>query len=508
MEKPKGFFHRIEVGFKQGVKNPFAEGLLHAAKTSGFKLRAVDTIDVYPLGGISGFWNLERVAKQILADPLLQEFAINEPLALHDARNFDFAIEVSFTPGVTDHVGPPTARAVTAAVPSVNGTAFAPRQYLLSGVSKQEAEKIIATLVASDLLEKWETKSKGEFKQSEGFPANPPIAGTEKNSFVEQFSPSSSLSSFEKTGEQRLLALTPSELSAIKKKYSEKIFAQKRRKLGMVAGIVGVNRDILGAGLGARPIFNTDVFCFAPPDYKGVYPRVHPQQVLWGVVRGIQDGGNKSGIPTVNGSITFDDSFAGKPLVYCGTGGIMPARLKDKRATHEKKARAGNLIVMIGGRVGEDGIHRATFSSLGLTQSSPTSAVQIGDPFTQKKAVDFVIEARDAGLIESITDNGAGGLSSSVGEMALQSNGATVHLDRVPLKYPGLAPWEIFVSESQERMTVAIKPENRGRFFELARKHEVESTEIGVFTNTGVMQVLFEGKTAGMLELAFLHNPP
>ena len=610
MEKPKGFFHRIEVGFKQGVKNPFAEGLLHAAKTSGFKLRAVDTIDVYTLGGISGFWNLERVAKQILADPLLQEFAINEPLALHDARNFDFAIEVSFKPGVTDNVGRTTAQAIKDAMPSFNGTAFASRQYLLSGVSKQEAEKIIATLVASDLLEKWETKSKGEFKQNEGFPANPPIAGTEKNSFVEQFSPSSSLSSFEKTGEQRLLALTPSELSAIKKKYSEKAFAQKRRKLGMgdgitdvemeciaqtwsehckhkifnaliefqgedgrketinslfktcvkkatdeiarqkpglivsafkdnagiftldknwniavkvethnspcalspydgaVTGIVGVNRDILGAGLGARPIFNTDVFCFAPPDYKGVYPRVHPQQVLWGVVRGIQDGGNKSGIPTVNGSITFDDSYAGKPLVYCGTGGIMPARLKDKRATHEKKARPGNLIVMIGGRVGKDGIHGATFSSMGLTQASPTSAVQIGDPFTQKKVIDFVIEARDEGLMESITDNGAGGLSSSVGEMALQSNGAMLHLDKVPLKYQGLAPWEIFVSESQERMTVAVKPEHKDRFFELARKHEVEATEIGVFTNAGAMQVLFEGKTVGLLELAFLHNPP
>ena len=610
MEKPKGFFHRIEVGFKQGVKNPFAEGLLHAAKTAGFKVKSVDTIDVYTLGGISGFWNLERVAKQILADPLLQEFAINESLALHDARKFDFAIEVSFKPGVTDNAGRTTAQAVKDAMPSFNGTAFASRQYLLSGVSQQEAEKIISTLVASDLLERWEIKGRAEFKQGDGFAANPPVAGTEKNSFVEQFPLGASLAAFEKISERRLLALSPAELAAVKKKFSERAFSQKRRKLGMaegitdveleciaqtwsehckhkifnaliefeaengkresinslfktcikkateeisrqkpgflisvfkdnagifsldknwniavkvethnspcalspydgaVTGIVGVNRDILGAGLGARPIFNTDVFCFAPPDYKGVYPRVHPQQVLWGVVRGIQDGGNKSGIPTVNGSITFDDSFAGKPLVYCGTGGIMPARLKDKRATHEKKARAGNLIVMIGGRVGKDGIHGATFSSLGLTQSSPTSAVQIGDPFTQKKAVDFVIEARDAGLIESITDNGAGGLSSSVGEMALQSNGATVHLDRVPLKYPGLAPWEIFVSESQERMTVAIKPENRGRFFELARKHEVESTEIGVFTNTGVMQVLFEGKTAGMLELAFLHNPP
>ena len=610
MEKPKGFFHRIEVGFKEGVKNPFAEGLLHAAKTAGFKLKAVDTIDVYTLGGISGFWNLERVAKQILADPLLQEFTINDPLALHDGKNFDVAIEVSFKAGVTDNVGKTTVQAIKDAMPSFNGTAFTARQYLLSGVSKHEAEKIISTIAANDLLEKWESKDKSEFKQSEGFAANPPVAGSEKNTLVEQINLHASLSALEKISEQRLLALNQDELAAIKKKFSERAFTQKRKKLGLsegitdvelesiaqtwsehckhkifnsliefedengrkekinslfktfirksteeiarqkpglllsvfkdnagiisfnknwnvavkvethnspcalspydgaVTGIVGVNRDILGAGLGARPIFNTDVFCFAPPDYKGPYPKNHPQQVLWGVVKGIQDGGNKSGIATVNGSITFDDSFAGKPLVYCGTGGIMPSRLKDGRLTHEKKARVGSLILMVGGRVGKDGIHGATFSSMGLTQTSPTSAVQIGDPFTQKKVIDLVVEARDAGLMESITDNGAGGLSSSIGEMALQSNGAVLHIEKVPLKYSGLAPWEIFLSESQERMTIAVKQENRERFFELARKHEVEASEIGAFTNSGMVQVLFEGKTIALLDLDFLHNPP
>ncbi|MEM4254838.1 MAG: phosphoribosylformylglycinamidine synthase subunit PurL [Candidatus Norongarragalinales archaeon] len=610
MEKPKGFFHRIEVGFKEGVKNPFAEALFHAAKAAGFKLKAVDTIDVYTLGGISGFWNLERVAKQLLADPLLQEFCINESLALKDDRKFDFAVEVGFKPGVSDNVGRTTAQAIKDAMPSFNGTAFTSRQYLFSGVTKQEAEKIISTLAANDLLEQWQVKGRSEFKETEGFPANPPLVVSEKNALVEEINMGASVQALEKLAKQRLLALTANELAAVKKKYSERSFAQKRRKLGLtqnatdvelesiaqtwsehckhkifnatieyedesgkkekinslfktfvkksaeeimrekpgfvlsafkdnagifsfnknwnvavkvethnspcalgpydgaVTGIVGVNRDILGAGLGARPIFNTDVFCFAPPDYKGPYPKIHPQQILWGVVRGIQDGGNKSGIATVNGSITFDDSFAGKPLVYCGTGGIMPAKLKDGRLTHEKKAKAGQLILMVGGRVGKDGIHGATFSSMGLTQASPASAVQIGDPFTQKKVIDLVMDARDEGLIESITDNGAGGLSSSVGEMAQQSNGAVVHVDKVPLKYSGLAPWEIFLSESQERMTLAIKPENRDRFFELARKHEVEASEIGVFTNTGVVQVMFEGKTIGLLELEFIHNPP
>ncbi|HIH20518.1 TPA: phosphoribosylformylglycinamidine synthase subunit PurL, partial [Candidatus Micrarchaeota archaeon] len=277
---------------------------------------------------------------------------------------------------------------------------------------------------------------------------------------------------------------------------------------GAVTGIVGVNRDVLGAGLGARPIFNTDVFCFAAPDYAGVYPRVHPKFMLRGVVRGIQDGGNKSGIPTINGSITFDDSFAGKPLVYCGTGGIMPAKLKGGRATHEKKARPGDLVFMVGGRVGKDGIHGATFSSLGLAEDSPVSAVQIGDPFTQKKVIDFVLEVRDAGLVGSITDCGAGGLSSSVGEMALQSGGAELRLEKVPLKYAGLQPWEVLLSEAQERMTIAVSPANREKFLELARKHEVEASEIGVFTKTGFFHVLHSGKPVLHLDLDFLHSPP
>jgi len=163
---------------------------------------------------------------------------------------------------------------------------------------------------------------------------------------------------------------------------------------------------------------------------------------------------------------------------------------------------------MVGGRVGKGGIHGATFSSLGLSQESPSSAVQIGDPFTQKKMLDFLVEARDEGLVESITDNGAGGLGNSVGEMALQSNGAELHLEKVPLKYAGLKPWEILVSESQERMTVAIKPESKQRFFELAGKHEVEASEIGFFTNTGFFHVLHNGKTVGLLELGFLQHPP
>ncbi|MFH0926968.1 MAG: AIR synthase-related protein, partial [Candidatus Micrarchaeota archaeon] len=277
---------------------------------------------------------------------------------------------------------------------------------------------------------------------------------------------------------------------------------------GALTGILGVNRDIIGAGLGAKPIFNTDVFCFADPNYKGKIPPKlhHPKRVYEGVRSGVELGGNASGIPTINGSIVFDDRYLGKPLVYCGTGGIMPRRLKDGREAHIKMASPKDRIFMVGGRIGKDGIHGATFSSAELNETSPTSAVQLGDPFTQKIVLDFLMESRERCLYSALTDNGAGGLSSSIGEMATLTNGALVHLERAPLKYPGLNPWEIFVSESQERMTVAVPPKNAGEFAALAKTYGVEATDIGEFTKDGYLRVLNHTKTVACLELRFLHK--
>ena len=276
---------------------------------------------------------------------------------------------------------------------------------------------------------------------------------------------------------------------------------------GALTGIVGVNRDPFGTGIGARLIFNTDVFCFAPPDFKGLIPPrlLHPRRVFEGVREGVEHGGNKSGIPTVNGAVVFDDRYLGKPLVYCGTGGIMPAEINGKPA-HHKQARVGDRIVMTGGRIGKDGIHGATFSSEELHEGSPVTAVQIGDPITQKRMTDFLLMARDRGLYTSITDNGAGGLSSSVGEMARESGGAKLYLDRAPLKYPGLQPWEILLSEAQERMTVAVPPEKLGEFLALAEKLDVEATELGEFTDDGYFSVFWEDRPAALLPLNFLHD--
>ncbi|MCX6771873.1 MAG: AIR synthase-related protein [Candidatus Micrarchaeota archaeon] len=277
---------------------------------------------------------------------------------------------------------------------------------------------------------------------------------------------------------------------------------------GALTGILGVNRDVISAGLGARPIFNTDVFCFADPHYAGeVPPRLfHPRRVLEGVRAGVAAGGNASGIPTINGSLYFDDRYLGKPLVYCGTGGIMPSELRDGRKTHEKRIMNGDRIFMVGGRIGKDGIHGATFSSQELNEESPVSAVQLGDPYTQKKMLDFLLEARDLGLYNFTQDCGAGGISSSIGEMAESSGGCTVHLDRAPLKYPGLDPWEIFVSESQERMTLAVPPGKAGEFVSLARLRDVEVSDLGEFNSSGFLRVLYGARLVAFISMQFLHK--
>lgn len=283
---------------------------------------------------------------------------------------------------------------------------------------------------------------------------------------------------------------------------------------GAITGIVGVNRDTIGFGLGAKPVANLYGFCFGlPEEHRPLYRDKNkkeklfpPKRILEGVVRGINVGGNCSGIPTVSGFVRYDGRYRGKPLVFAGTVGLIP-RKTGTRLSHEKKAEAGDYIVMIGGRVGADGIHGATFSSEVMDTHSPSTAVQIGDPITQKKLSDAITkEARAMNLFNSITDNGAGGLSCSVSEMAKESGGAYVELEKVPLKYPGLRPWEIWISESQERMTLAI-PKKKWRVFSaLMQSRGVEATVIGEFTSSGKCVVSWEGSEIMNISLEFLHD--
>ncbi len=273
---------------------------------------------------------------------------------------------------------------------------------------------------------------------------------------------------------------------------------------GAGTGIGGVIRDSLGTGLGAKPILNTDVFCFGLPDTpyeklpKGT---LHPKRVFKGVVAGVRDYGNRMGIPTANGAILFDTRYTANPLVFCGNVGLIP------RDRCDKSVEPGDLIVAIGGRTGRDGIHGATFSSAELDDTSESlgSVVQIGNPIMEKKIVDALIQARDRNLYRSITDCGAGGFSSAVGEMG-EDTGAEVHLERVPLKYEGLAPWEIWLSEAQERMVLAVPPENLDKLMEICEAEMVEATVLGSFTNTHRLQVFYEGAVVADLDMEFLHK--
>ena len=283
---------------------------------------------------------------------------------------------------------------------------------------------------------------------------------------------------------------------------------------GAITGIGGVNRDAIGFGLGAKPVANTYGFCLADPNDKRKLFRdkdrtqalLPSKRIMEGVIKGINVGGNCSGIPTPSGFIKFDERFRGKPLVFAGTVGLIP-RKNGRKLLHEKKARAGNYIVMVGGRVGLDGIHGATFSSVTLDSSSPATAVQIGDPITQKKLSDALVkEARDMNLYNSITDDGAGGLSCSVAEMAKECGGAKVYLQKVPLKYPGLRPWEIWISESQERMTLSVPKSKWKKFNKLMKSRGVEATVIGKFTNSGKCVVKWRGKKIMDMDMEFLHN--
>lgn len=278
---------------------------------------------------------------------------------------------------------------------------------------------------------------------------------------------------------------------------------------GANTGIGGVIRDTLGTGLGARPVCNTDVFCFAPPETAAdsLPPGVlHPRRVMRGVVAGVRDYGNRMGIPTVNGAIYFDDRYIGNPLVFCGNVGVLPHDMSFK------EPQAGDYIVAMGGRTGRDGIHGATFSSAELTSESEKvsgGSVQIGNAITEKMVLDVLIAARDRGLYTAVTDCGAGGFSSAVGEMG-EELGAEVDLEKAPLKYAGLSYTEIWISEAQERMVFSVPPAKWPELQALAESEGVEATVIGTFADHGRLVLRYHGTQVADMSMKFLHDgrPP
>jgi len=275
---------------------------------------------------------------------------------------------------------------------------------------------------------------------------------------------------------------------------------------GASTGLGGVIRDPLGTGLGSKPIASTDVFCFAPPDFPHdrLPPGVlHPRRILKGVRAGVADYGNRVGIPTLNGAILFDERYLANPVVMCGTLGLLP-----KGAAQMGRQQPGDLVVLVGGRTGRDGIHGVTFASALLTGKSEAvsaSSVQIGNPITEKKVIDVLLKARERGLYRRITDCGGGGLSSAVGEMAAET-GVQVYLEKVPLKYAGLSYTEIWLSESQERMLLAVPAASAEELISLFASEDVEATVIGEFTDDQRLKLFYQGDLVGDLDMEFLHH--
>jgi phosphoribosylformylglycinamidine synthase len=272
---------------------------------------------------------------------------------------------------------------------------------------------------------------------------------------------------------------------------------------GANTGVGGVVRDVLGVS--ARPIANTDVLCFGPPNLpEAELPAgiLHPRRIAEGVVHGIEDYGNKMGIPTVNGAIVYHPDYTANPLVFCGCLGLL------SHNSHPTNPEAGDMIVVIGGRTGRDGLRGATFSSMEMDETTGQvagSAVQIGHPINEKQVLEVVLRARDEQLYHAITDCGAGGLSSAVGEMA-ENLGAKVQLQTVPLKYPGLRPWEIWLSEAQERMVLAVPPDHWPRLQAICAGQDVEGVVIGHFEATGHLHLYYGERLVGDIDVDFLHR--
>ncbi|OQY41578.1 MAG: hypothetical protein B6240_15040 [Desulfobacteraceae bacterium 4572_87] len=436
---------RLEIRKKDGLPDASGVGIQKKSKAYfGFKVNDVRVIRVLTIDAQFNADQRLRIQDEIFTNPITEESSYS-PMQ----RDFDWLIWVGFRPGVRDTAGS-TARE---AIEDLLGVTFkfgeavyTSKCFEIRGtLSQDQAHRIASELLANRAIHC--------------------ITGETHNS--------------------------PSNMEA----YG-----------GSITGIVGIYRDPMGTGKGSKLILGMYGYCVGQRDYPGpLEPHLHPRRLLDGIIEGVRDGGNKSGIPTPYGLLLFDESYTGKCLVFVTALGIMPSKVENK-PSHKKTSSPGDLIVMSGGRVGKDGIHGVTASSETYSENTPASHVQIGDPYTQKKMHDFLLEVRDEGLIHFITDNGGGGLSSSVGESARFSNGCIVHLDKVPLKYEGLNQWEIWISESQERMTIAVKPEHLDRFMALSQKHAVLSTVIGEYTDSGFLHLKYNKETCAYIRMDLLES--
>lgn len=583
---------RIEIKHKKGVFDSLAESVRKSIEDLGLKnVSRVDITRIYNIEGSLTENQVEKICRDLLADPITQEFSYStgKPLAGRNS-NGKHTIEITHNPGVMDPVEESTLKGIRDLnVQGVSAVRTA-QQYDLYGsfsgkdisliTNKVLSNKLIQHVVDHSNLDKIQIKSRRDksfqlilvdllganrqklmalskdgqlflnidemkaiqkyFKKINRNPTDcelETIAQTwSEHCYHKTFRGNIRYQYMEngKTKSKIIRNLLKSTIvkatNEINKPWCVSVFHDNAGVIkfdqdshvcfkaethnhpsalepfgGANTGIGGVIRDILGTGLGAKPICSTDVFCFAPPDmaFEDLPPgTLHPKRIMKGVVSGVRDYGNKMGIPTVNGAILFDERFVGNPLVYCGNVGIMP------KGKVRKKVGTGDVIVVVGGKTGRDGIHGATFSSGELTTESEdvsSGAVQIGDPIQEKKVLDALLQARDQNLYSAITDCGAGGLSSAVGEMG-QHLGARVDLELVPLKYDGLNYHEIWISESQERMVLSVPPKNVNAVLSVFAGENVEATVIGTFTGRKRLELFYNGCQVCDLDMEFLHE--
>jgi len=568
---------QIDVALKPERIDPEGQAVRAEAEALGVSgVEDVRYVRVFVVEGDLEPEEIERIASQLLADPVVDQYAIDGPVLDDTCRDLEI-VQVVRKPGVMDPVEASTLKGIADMGLAASAVRTARKYYLYLSLSEDDARRIGEEVLANDIIEhiimgpeKIREIHRGSKTQFEKIVV-PLLEADDDEMLRVSRDGVLSLNLAEMQTIQayyRKLGRNPTdvELETIAQTWSEhcvhKTFrgiinyngeiidnllkqtvVRATRELdrpwclsvfednsgviefdddwgvafkvethnhpsalepygGAGTGIGGVIRDPMGTGMGAKPILNTDVFCFGPPDYPNdKLPKgsMHPRRVMRGVVAGVRDYGNRMGIPTANGALFFDERYVGNCLVYCGNVALIP------RDMCHKAARPGDLVIVVGGRTGRDGIHGATFSSLELHEETSSSHVQIGDAITEKKMLDVLLVARDCGLYTCITDCGAAGLSSAVGEMG-QEIGVEVDLEKVPLKYEGLTYTEIWISEAQERMVIAVPPEHEQAVHELCSSENVESTTMGRFTGTGRLVLRYEGNQVGDLDMDFLHE--
>jgi len=485
---PPGY-HSLEVAYHPGVTDPIEATILkaiHDLKVTS--VRAVKTARRYLLKGNLSPKELETIAGKLLVNPIIQHVVREEPTTFPEPPQYDFAIkELDLTEvgqqfgfsetelnAITDYFRRQGRKPTDVEIETLFQTWSEHCVHKTFKARIQLDDRVVDNLMKTTIM-----KSTREL--------NKPWC-------LSVFADNAGVIDFD--GEQALCfkVETHNHPSAIEP-YG-----------GAATGIGGVVRDPLGTGLGAKPIMNTDVFCFAPPNFpqEQLPPGVlHPRRIFKGVRAGVADYGNRLGIPTLNGAVLFDERYLANPLVFCGTLGLMPVEMAPLG-----KQNPGDKVLLIGGKTGRDGIHGVTFASEQLTDESHAesiSAVQIGNPIVEKKVIDTLLQARDRRLYNRVTDCGGGGLSSAVGEMG-EITGVRVDLEKVPLKYAGLSYTEIWVSESQERMILAVPPDKETEILKLFADEDVEAVIIGEFTNDKKLSLYYQNKLVGQLEMEFLHE--